>query len=375
MGLFKKKLSDEELIQQNIAKQQEEAQATADGDKKDEDALGDTKLAVEVTKIKAQLEGLNEQRKASNERFSRISEEMGEIRGMIIETNKAVSRIEAATTKAIDMVESVKPDQLMIEVRKQDSKSEALKANIESNENMMQDVMKETKAMRKKMDFYKGVEQVAQMMEEIKKELIDMKKLEGTIDRHSSKVESIFIDVEKRYTELDKFQDVTKDLKRSFEKLQGDVDKLRVKVEKAADKKEVVTLLGKFNEFEKHTNNIINLLENKTKSSKEDIDKRFEILKEETDNNLNKALKKFNMDMNEIKEGKTENKKPSEKKKSIFSFLKKKDNKEENKEEDKTESEENKENSVDKKEEENAENKEESQDQNTNQENSDDKKQ
>lgn len=297
MGLFSKKLSDEELIQKNIAAQQAEVESKNASNKKSDDSLGDTKLAVEVTKVKAQLEGLNEQRKATNERFSHISEEIGELRGMIVETNKGVTRIEAASTKAIDMVESVKPDQLMIEVRKQDSKLEALKANIESNETMMKDMMTEMKQMRRKMDFYKGVEQVAKMNDEIKKELIDIKKTEGTIERHSSKVESIFLDVEKRYTELDKFLSVTRDLKRSFDKLQTDVDKLRIKTEEGADKKDLVKLIGKFNEFEKHTTNIINLLEGKTKSISSDMTKEFRKLQDKNNRELSRVLKKLNMEI------------------------------------------------------------------------------
>lgn len=304
MGLFGKKLSDEELIAKNIAAQQAEAEPAANAGNKDEDSLGDSKLAIEVTKLKAQMDGAVEQRKAVNDRFSRISEEIGELRGMIVETNKAVSRIEAATTKVIDMVESVKPDQLMIEVRKQDSKSEALKANIESNETMMSDLMKELKEMRKKMDFYKGVDQVAKMNEEIKKELISMKKLESVIDRHSSKVESIFLDVEKRYTELDKFQDVTKDLRRSFEKLQGDVDKLRVKVDGAADKKEVVKLLDKFKDFEKHTTNLLNLIDEKTKSTTDSMNKEFKKIETHADEKVNRAIKRLHLEVDEVEEQK-----------------------------------------------------------------------
>lgn len=334
MGLFKKKLSDEELIQQNIAA----SQAGADdvSEKKKDDGLGDSKLAVEITKLKAQLEGLNEQRKATNERFSHISEEIGEIRGMIVETNKAVGRIEAAATKAIDLVQSVKPEELMIEVRKADSKIEALKANVESNETMTGDVMNSLKEMRKKMDFYKGVEQIAKMNEEIKKELIEIKKVESVIDRHSSKVETIFIDVEKKYTEFDKYGDVAKDLQRSFSKIQSDVDKLRIKIEEGASKQELVKLISKFNDFEKHTTNIINLLEEKSKSVTKDLNMELNKKNEEIDKVVNQALINLNagvvLKSDNIKidvepetqttdSGKT---KENSLKKNLFGFLKKK---------------------------------------------------
>jgi hypothetical protein len=306
MGLFSRKKSDEELIKESAEAQQAEAE---DKGKKQDDGLGDSKLAIEVSKIQAQMEGLNEFRKITNERFTRNSEELGEIKGMVVETNKAVGRIEAAATRAIDLVESVKPDQLMIEVRKQDSKGEALKANIESNETMMHDIMKEMKEMRKRMDFYKGVEQVAKMNEEIKQELIQIKKIEGIIDRHSNKIETIFLEVEKKFTEFDKYGDVAKDLQKVMGKLQEDVDKLRVKIEDKADKKELLSLITRFGDFEKHTTNIMNLLDERSKSLGEDMKNKFSKMRKELVDEVSNALKKAKLQTN-IAERKEEEEKP-----------------------------------------------------------------
>ena len=349
MGLFKKKISDEEAIQKNIAAQQAEIEAVAGEGKKDEDALGNSKLAVEITKLKAQIEGLNEQRKATNERFSHISEEIGELRGMIVDTNKGVTRIEAASTKAIDLVQSVKPEELMIEVRKLDSKIEALKANLESNETLMQDSMKELKELRRKMDFYKGAEQIAKLNEEVKKELIDIKKSESVIERHSNKVESIFIDVEKKFIELDKFSDVSKELHRSFEKLQGDVDKLRVKTEDSVEKKEFVKLITKFNDFEKHTTSILNLIDEKTRSNTESINREFNKIARRADERVSNVIKKLKLSVDETEAEKKKpeeidiDKAPSKKKFSLKGVFSKKPKYEPNKEESKEEESENEE--------------------------------
>jgi len=293
MGLFSKKKSDEELIKANIESQQAELE-TKDS-KKSDNGLEDTKIGIEVTKIQAQMEGFGESRKITNERFTRNSEELGEIKGMVVETNKAVSKIEAAATRAIDLVESVKPDQLMVEIRKQDSKSEALKANIESNEIMMKDIMKEMKEMRQRMDFFKGVEQVVKMNEEIKQDLIQIKKMEGIIERHSNKIETIFLEVEKKFTDFEKYGDVAKELQKSAGKLQEDVDKLRVKIEDKVDKKELLNLITRFSEFEKHTTNIMNLLDERSKSSSDEIKIKFSKARKELIDEVSIALKKANL--------------------------------------------------------------------------------
>jgi chromosome segregation ATPase len=312
MGLFKKKLSDEEMIKKNIESQQAELEEKEAAKNKKEDDLGDSKLGIEVTKIKAQLEGLNEQRQTVNERFSRISEEIGEVRGMLMDTNKSVGNIEASATKAIDLVESVKPDQLMLEVRKQDSKIESLKAGIESSESLMRDMMKEVKEMRKKIDFYKGIEQVSKLNEEIKGELIQIKKIESVIDRHSNKVETIYIEVEKKYTEFDKFNDSVKDLRRSFEKIQSDFDKVKVKLEDKTDKKELVKFIDKFNDFEKHTTKVINLMDERSKSVSEDIKKNMTTLKREIRTKLDSAIKQLHLKVEDVEE--TEQQTPKEEK-------------------------------------------------------------
>ena len=330
MGLFKKKLSDEEMIKKNIEAQQAELEEKEAAKNKKNDDLGDSKLGIEVTKIKAQLEGLNEQRQAVNERFSRMNEEIGEIRGMMMDTNKSVGNIEASATKAIDLVESVKPDQLMLEVRKQDSKIESVKAGVESSESLMRDMMKEVKEMRKKIDFYKGIEQVNKLNEEIKAELIDIKKIEGIIERHSNKVETIYIEVEKKFVEFDKFNDSVKDLKRSFDKMQSDFDKIKIKLEDKTDKKELLKFITKFNDFEKHTNSVINLMDERSKSTHEDVKKHMNTLKTEIKSKLDSAIKQLNLEV-EKTDYKPEDKK--EKQTEPESTEPKEQEKQENKEE------------------------------------------
>ncbi|MGV8162917.1 MAG: hypothetical protein ACP5N2_06320 [Candidatus Nanoarchaeia archaeon] len=308
MGLFSRKKSDEELIKENLEAQQAEIETKDSGNRKSDDGLGDSKIGIEISKIQAQMEGLSEFRKVTNDRFTRNSEELGEIKGMVIETNKSVSKIEAAATRAIDLVEAVKPDQLMIEVRKQDSKAEALKANIESNEMMMRDIMKEIKEMRQRMDFYKGVEQVAKMNDEIKQDLIQIKKVEGVMERHSNKIETIFLEVEKKFTDFDKFGDVAKDLQKSAGKLQEDVDKLRVRIEDKADKKELLNLITRFGEFEKHTTNIINLLDERSKSSSDEIKTKFSKARKEMVDEVSAALKKAKLETTIAERKETEDK-------------------------------------------------------------------
>jgi len=108
-------------------KKEEPIQNGTEADDEDEESeeqkpIVSGNIEAELTKMKSSLEALNEVRKANAEQFTRISEQIGELRGALMDTNKAVGSIEVAATKAVDMVNSVQPDKLMIEVRKSDGR-------------------------------------------------------------------------------------------------------------------------------------------------------------------------------------------------------------------------------------------------------------
>ncbi|MGV8171696.1 MAG: hypothetical protein ACP5OA_03320 [Candidatus Woesearchaeota archaeon] len=282
MGWFSKKKEE--------SKSQDDT-ANGEGEESDEQKpMISGNVEAELTKIKSSLEALNEVRKANAEQFTRTSEQIGELRGTLMDTNKAVGTIEVAATRAIDMVNSVQPEKLMIEVRKIDGKVEALRANIEANETIMRDIMKEMKEIRAQMSFYKGVDQVVKMNNEIKQELIDIKKTEGLVGKHADKVETIFLEVEKKFYDFEKFNEAVKELERSFKKINSDFDKIRVNVDEKAEKKEFVKMFDKFTDFEKHTSNIMKLLDQKSRNTVIELNNTFTDLKKQLERKYDKKI-------------------------------------------------------------------------------------
>jgi len=279
------------------------------------------KIDFELAKIHGRMDSFKDMSKASNERFSVINEQIGEIRGMMTDITQQFSKIEVESTKAIDRVDSVQPEIFMTELRKNEGKIDALKANIESNESLMKDIMNEVKAMRHKMDVYKGTEQILSMHEEVKGELADIKKVEAMVDKHASRVDSIFLDVSKKFAEFEQFDSSVKDLSRQFQKIQNDFEKIRVQVETKGDKKEFIAIVNKFNDFEKHTGNIIKLLDERSKHIKRDTTLAFEQIKEQLE-------EKFDVDLKIKAPSKTVESKEKQKKKGFGFFGKKKDKKE-----------------------------------------------
>ena len=254
MALFGKKKEKE------VAEEKKAVEKVKETKVEDRPSGGAVNVEAELTRLKAQVESFGEIRRVFGERFSRVNEMIGELRGMIIETNKDLQQIQVKTTKAVDLVEAVQPDKLMTEMRKQDVKTEVLKANIESNEARMDTILKELKELRNQMSVFRGIDDIVKFSEEVKDELVNIRKVKGIAEKHSDKIEGIFIDFQKRVRELSELEDSVKEHTETLNKLTKDFDDLKTKNIGKAEKKEVEKLITTSKEFEDHTTKAISLL-------------------------------------------------------------------------------------------------------------------
>ncbi|MBN1156513.1 hypothetical protein JXA85_02785 [Candidatus Woesearchaeota archaeon] len=305
-------------------------------------------VEAEIIKIKAQLDSFGEVRKATTDRLTRITEQIGELRGMIMDTNKALTQMEVKITKAVDLVDSVQPDKLMIEVKRQDAKISGLTGKIESNKSLAESFLEQIKEMRNKVNTFQGIEQVIKLNDDVKKELQSIQKVKTEAERHADKTETIFVEIQKKVTDLDTTLATVKELEKGFNKIVGDFDVLKVGVAGKADRKEIENFFSKFNKFEAEYGKLVKMLSEKVDFMKKDLVEKMESkLKraEEIEKVLIELSEKENPELEknldrikEVAEKKNAEKKQNEKKQSFISkFFRKK--KEEPTEEEKKEDE------------------------------------
>jgi chromosome segregation ATPase len=244
MALFgkKKEKPEEEKPEEKEEEKPEPVASAAEGGAKISQI---TKLSTEIDKLKASVEGFTEIRKSFTERFTRISEQIGELRSMILERDKSIQEIELKAIKAYDLVEAVHPEKIMTEVQKQDAKSEALKANLEGNETIMNRVMEELKETKRKIDFFRGVEEIVKLSEEVKKELIEIKKIESKININADKVETIYSEMRKKYKDIETFSSSLEELKVGSEQSTKDIGFLKDRMTQLVDKGELDKIVRK----------------------------------------------------------------------------------------------------------------------------------
>jgi DNA repair exonuclease SbcCD ATPase subunit len=243
---------DEEL--ENTEASEEEGKSNQDSTKKEslESSSGVPsllKISTEVDRLKAGQEAFQEVRKSFTERFTRLSEQIGELRSMILDRDRTIQTLELKSVKAIDLVESIKPDKFMMDLERQNVKIEALKANLEGNEAIIDQVMEELKEIRRKMSFFRGVEEIIRLSEEIKKELIGIKKIEGTINIQTDKVQTIYSDMRKKMQDLDSFNSQLQESKANIEQNAKELDSLKMKSLNFAEKEEVDKIIEKVQKY------------------------------------------------------------------------------------------------------------------------------
>jgi DNA repair exonuclease SbcCD ATPase subunit len=255
LNIFKSKKKEGEEEEQII--ESEDTEDSEDKEKENSKEKENTsseapnllKLSTEVDRLKAGQEAFQELRKSFTERFTRLSEQIGELRSMILDRDRTFQVLELKSVKAIDLVESIKPDKFMMDLERQNVKIEALKANLEGNEAILDQVMEELKEMRRKMSFFRGVEEIINLSEEIKKELIGIKKVEGTINIQTDKVQTIYSEMRKKIQDLDTFNSQLQESKVNTEQNSKDIDYLKTKIVNFAEKEELDKILDKVQKY------------------------------------------------------------------------------------------------------------------------------
>ena len=240
---------EEELEESEVEKEETNQKDSNMSSDSSSEAPSLLKLSTEVDRLKASQEAFQEVRKSFTERFTHISEQIGELRSMILERDRTIQTLELKSVKAIDLVESIKPDKFMMDLERQNVKIEALKANLEGNEAILDQVMEELKETRRKISFFRGIEEIIKLSEEIKKGLIGIKKIEGTINIQTDKVQTIYSEMRKKIQDLDTFNSQLQESKANIEQNSKDLDILKTKIINFAEKEEVDKILEKVQKY------------------------------------------------------------------------------------------------------------------------------
>ncbi len=214
------------------------------------------KMGMDIDKLKVEVQSFKEIRQLNEQRFQRMSEEIGDLRRSGIEMERAMSRMKMESTRAVDLVGSVQPEKLRMDLEKEDARITKLEARQRADEELMGHIADEIKNLKAETSAFRGTEAVIQLNEEVKQELANVKKVELTVEKHADKVEEIFISMQKRFNEFLRMSEKFDSLEKSFNRFMKDASRIKVQFDDLVTREDIRKIRG---EFEGDVNSIKNI--------------------------------------------------------------------------------------------------------------------
>jgi chromosome segregation ATPase len=211
--------------------------------------------SADVEKLKARIDSLSELLKGHSERFSTISEQIGEVRAMSLSNEKQIARAIEEGSKAADVVKEIKPEKLQMSYQKIEAKINQMEEKLDSNKEFIDTIMGQLKELKKKDEAFVGTQALLNLNKETKENLIDVQKVYAKTRISADKSENIFIELKRGFSEYEKIRSLVGNLQDSVAELKKEVDSIRISKEGLVQRKDL-------SDFEKIIKNKISFLEN-----------------------------------------------------------------------------------------------------------------
>ncbi|MDH3353318.1 MAG: hypothetical protein OEL87_02630 [Nanoarchaeota archaeon] len=189
---------------------------------------GGTVNNFQLEKIETRLDSVVEWIKQFYERFSYVSESIGEIRTMNLANEKKISSAMMDAERVIDIVKEIKPEELRANYQKSEMKMATLAEKIEANNQFMSEIMNEMNELRRKSEVFIGTEGIMKLNEDTKKELIGVQRLASMTKMQADKAQEIFMELRKGFAESQKVSAIMNNLDDSYSGLKNSIEGLKI---------------------------------------------------------------------------------------------------------------------------------------------------
>jgi len=253
-------------------------------DKEDgNETISQMDLMRKVDQLEAKLESFSEFQKQVGERFSSFSERVGEIRSMVLETEKNLDDVKSGYVKIKDIYHEMEPEKINRKLENMKIQGEKLDGKIEKNEELLSNLRDKVSRLKKKIDKVGDIENLADMYESIGEKISEVEEKRRATVQLSSKVESMFGEMSKALPTLRSIEDKVDVQEDLIEEHMKDIDKIKIKLDNKVileedldDKLDGVVLKE---EFEDKVSDIVDKIEDFV-----DAKKQFEELEKRIDN-------------------------------------------------------------------------------------------
>lgn len=232
----KKPAEDSEKDKADDAEEEADAEEDADKIRKKKKVRIPAEYMIPIEKLGGKIDMLTEIKTQNDERFSGVSEQMGELRRMYLDREKDFQEMETVFDKLKDMVDEINPQKVSKKFEKLSLDIEKLDAKLEKTEMMTKKTRKEIELARKTFSRVKSVDNIIRIAETLDTKIKKIEESRQFSEKTAAKAETVFSEmnenmatIKREMGTLEKIDDVTKDLIKDVERLKLKMDNEVVK--------------------------------------------------------------------------------------------------------------------------------------------------
>jgi DNA repair exonuclease SbcCD ATPase subunit len=160
-------------------------------------------IILRLEKVDGKIDIMDRFRNDFTERTTQLAEEIGELRSMIMERERALDKVTAEFEMVKDAITDIRPQKIKKELDKRELETMEDRAKIEKIEIMVKTLSEENKSFREKMEKIKSFENLVELSYELDRKISEMKEIKTYADMMASKVESIFSELNDKVSQLE----------------------------------------------------------------------------------------------------------------------------------------------------------------------------
>lgn len=182
-------------------------------------------VSMSVEKIEGKIESERAVASGIEERISRLTEEIGELRSMILDRERGFNEIETNFKKIEAMTEEIKPQNIKKDLDRKEREIIDITVKIERLEAVSSETNKQIKLFREQMNKIRSLDNLLKVSKDIEENIGKIKETEKYTDRMAAKTEELFTELDKRLAQfvshtarIESLDELTRDLMKSQDK-------------------------------------------------------------------------------------------------------------------------------------------------------------
>jgi hypothetical protein len=197
------------------------------------------KLEVQIEKIIAYIDAMKDERSGGKENMQRLNEEMGELRSSISMLDRKVSESEINVSEINETIGDLRPGRFIKALEQEDESIKMHDARLDKLDDLNSVVIKKLGQIEDVLKKLGSLEKIVNFSKEAAKRLLEIENREKRINRIADKIDSIFMELNKRLDEFALYKAKQDTLDELSQEMMKSVDALNTKMEKYAEKTEL----------------------------------------------------------------------------------------------------------------------------------------